>query len=128
VIVADGTPAPEDHSRWYVPTARPGHRAPHLWISGHHHKGLSTLDLFGRGYVLLRLGRDPAAHDRLLKDAMDREIPVRVVDLDDDETFALYGKKLVLVRPDGHVAWRGDALPADTAVLWATVTGRAASA
>jgi len=34
-----------------------------------------------------------------------------------------YEKKLVLVRPDGHVAWRGDSLPADADAVVARVTG-----
>ena len=49
----DGTPAPPDDSRAYTQTARPGHRAPHVWLAD----GRSTLDLFGRGFVLLRLRR-----------------------------------------------------------------------
>ncbi|MBN9254192.1 MULTISPECIES: FAD-dependent monooxygenase [unclassified Mesorhizobium] len=128
VIVADGSGAPEDHSRWYTPTARPGHRAPHRWISGGQPNGLSILDLFGRGFVLLRLGKEPVACERLADVALKREIPLRVIDLDDAETAALYERRLVLVRPDGHVAWRGDVQPADPEAIWAVVTGRSGTA
>ena len=41
-------------------------------------------------------------------------MPLDVVDVDQPEAAALYARSLVLVRPDGHVAWRGDALPGDT--------------
>ena len=47
-----------------------------------------------------------------------------VVDIRDEAIAALYERRLVLVRPDGHVAWRGDALPRDVAGLVAAVTGR----
>ncbi len=55
IVWADGTPAPPDESHPYVQTARPGARAPHVWLGD----GRSTLDLYGRGFVLLRLGRHP---------------------------------------------------------------------
>ena len=42
---------------------------------------------------------------------------LQVVDIDETEVGALYGRNLVLVRPDGHVAWRGDAIPSDAAAL-----------
>jgi uncharacterized protein YfaP (DUF2135 family) len=39
------------------------------------------------------------------------------------EAAALYEKPLVLVRPDGHVAWRGNAVPADALALIDIVRG-----
>src|SRR5262249_42776304 len=48
ICVADGTPAPPDPMETYMPTARPGSRAPHAWLPD----GRSTLDLFGRGFAL----------------------------------------------------------------------------
>ena len=52
VCIADGTPPTPDDPRNYVPTTRPGSRAPHVWLAN----GNSTLDLFGRNYVLMRIG------------------------------------------------------------------------
>ncbi len=46
-----------------------------------------------------------------------------VVELTDPAIRALYAKKFVLVRPDGHVAWRADHLPDDMGNLLDTVTG-----
>jgi hypothetical protein len=53
-------------------------------------------------------------------------VPLREIAIADPAIAALYERKLVLVRPDGHVAWRGDALPADTAGLVERVRGAAA--
>ena len=68
--------------------------------------GRSTLDLYGRSFVLLRLGNVPTAH--IEKAAKDRGVPLTVAALDEPDVLAAYQRKLVLVRPDGHVAWRAD--------------------
>jgi 2-polyprenyl-6-methoxyphenol hydroxylase-like FAD-dependent oxidoreductase len=103
----DGTAPPPDEARSYVPVARPGHRAPHAWLAD----GRSTLDLFGRGFVLL--GFDAGAHDAesLLQAARVRGVPLDFVALHEPQVASLYERKFVLVRPDGHVAWRGDRMP-----------------
>ena len=43
--------------------------------------------------------------------------------LDQPEVISAYAARLVLVRPDGHVAWRADALPDDPARLIDRVRG-----
>jgi 2-polyprenyl-6-methoxyphenol hydroxylase-like FAD-dependent oxidoreductase len=118
VIVPDGTPEPPDEVSTYAQTARPGHRAPHCWLA----PGRSTLDLFGRGFVLLRFDAAVSC-DGLVRAAAARGVPLAVVDLAHDEAAALYARRLVLVRPDGHVAWRGDADPPDAARIIDTVRG-----
>ena len=40
-------------------------------------------------------------------------LPFDLMEIDDPDLAAIYEHKLVLVRPDGHVAWRGDAGPKD---------------
>jgi 2-polyprenyl-6-methoxyphenol hydroxylase-like FAD-dependent oxidoreductase len=123
VIVPDGTPEPEDTVTTYEQTARPGHRAPHVWLE----PGKSTLDLFGREFVLLRF--DPEADvDRLVAAAKDADMPLKVIDIDNAEASALYALKLVLVRPDGHVGWRADAQPDDAAYVVDIVRGARAFA
>jgi hypothetical protein len=52
-----------------------------------------------------------------------RGVPLRIVDIVDPSIAALYERKLVLVRPDGHVAWRADACPVDAAALIDQVRG-----
>jgi 2-polyprenyl-6-methoxyphenol hydroxylase-like FAD-dependent oxidoreductase len=114
LIAPDGTPPPPMETASYTPTARPGHRAPHAWLKD----GRSTLDLFGRGFVLLRFGASPPRAEL-------PGLPVTVVDIDDPKIAALYERRLVLVRPDGHVAWRGDAPPADPGAVANRVRGAA---
>jgi FAD binding domain len=115
----DGSAAPPDDPKTYVPTARPGHRAPHAWLAD----GRSTLDLFGRSFVLLALGADASAARPLLEAAGRRGLPMRFIPLDAPDLLALYERRLALVRPDGHVAWRGDAAPADPLAVIDRVRG-----
>lgn len=118
LIVPDGTPEPPDPVSTYAQTARPGHRAPHAWLAD----GRSTIDLFGHGFVLLRFdqGADIAA---LIAAAAARNVPLATIDIADRDIAALYECKLVLVRPDAHVCWRGDSLPDQPDALIATVAG-----
>ena len=107
VICPDGTPPAEHSIMEYRPTTRPGARAPHAWLPD----GRSTLDLFGRGVVLLRLGGDAPDTSALESACAQRGVPLTVAPLADPNVSSLYEHKLVLVRPDGHVAWRSDAMP-----------------
>ena len=75
-------------------------------------EGKSTIDLFGRGFVLLRLGAAPADADGLVTAAA-QGVPLRVVDIADPAIAELYQRRLILVRPDGHGAWRADECPGD---------------
>ena len=119
LIVSDDTPEPANETANYTPTARPGHRAPHAWLAD----GRSMLDLFGKGLVLLRLGRDAPTVDGLMRAAKKGGVPLTCVSIDDARITELYERRLVLVRPDGHVAWRGDAEPENAATLVRRVAG-----
>ena len=109
IIVSDGTPAPPDEPGTYVQTSRPGHRAPHAWLA----PGRSTIDLFGEGFTLLVFGKDAPDVSTLVKAADSVGMPLNVQKIDDPQIIELYERRLVLVRPDGMVAWRGDQLPDD---------------
>lgn len=111
VVVPDGSPKPADDLVGYAPTARPGSRAPHYWIR----PGVSVLDLFGAGFTLLRFA--PVDASGLVAAARLRGVPIRVHDETAAQARTLYGCDLCLVRPDGHVAWRGSGVPADCAQI-----------
>ena len=119
VIVQDGSPATPDEADRYVPTARPGHHAPHAWLAD----GRSTLDLFGHGFVLIRFGDNPSDVTAIVEMAAEHSLPLTVVDINDRAIERLYGSRLVLVRPDAHVCWRGNQLPADVGAVLDTVRG-----
>ena len=119
IIAPDGTPAPRDTVTEYVQTSRPGSRAPHAWLA----EGRSTIDLFGKGFVLLAFGGAAGEGDGLAAAARSRGMPLALVPIDDAAIAKLYERRLVLVRPDGMVAWRGDAPPADPLALVDLVRG-----
>lgn len=102
LVVPDGTAPTPDEVSDYVQTARPGHRAPHVYLAD----GRSTLDLFGEGFVLLSLGGDAVESQSFVAAAANCGLPLTVHKLDDTAVARAYGSDLVLVRPDGHVAWR----------------------
>ncbi|MEV5238696.1 FAD-dependent monooxygenase [Streptomyces cinnamoneus] len=96
--------------------AVPGARAPHAWLA----PGVSTLDSFGRGFVLVCFGgpggapgadvREKAAQEAFAR----RGVPLETARWEEHRTVAeLYGSPYVLVRPDGHVAWCGTDVPAE---------------
>jgi 2-polyprenyl-6-methoxyphenol hydroxylase-like FAD-dependent oxidoreductase len=118
ICVPDGTPAPPDEPATYVATARPGSRAPHVWLG----EDRTILDLFGRGYALLRFSK-AADVSGIEAAARTRGVPLQTADIDNSEAANLYERQLVLVRPDGHVAWRADAAPADALALIDRVRG-----
>ena len=119
IIYPDGTPAPEGSVSTYVPTSRPGSRAPHAWVS----EDKSTLDLFGQQFVLLLFDGSRPEASGLIDAAAGRSLPLDVVEIDDPDIAALYERRLVLVRPDGYVAWRCNTVPANPAGIMDRVRG-----
>jgi 2-polyprenyl-6-methoxyphenol hydroxylase-like FAD-dependent oxidoreductase len=90
----------------FTPSTVPGCRAPHLWLSD----GRSLYDALGSGFTLIRF--DPSALvSGLVNVAAQKRVPLTVLDLDAADAMTPYRHKLVLVRPDQHVAWRGDEEP-----------------
>lgn len=123
IVIPDGSAAPPDDPMVYLPSAHPGCLAPHLWLAD----GSSLYDHFGPGFTLLVTSGEPAAAMPLIELAKARGIPVKLLDPKDSRLAARYEARLILIRPDQHVAWRGDALPADLEGLLSRVTGWAAA-
>ena len=119
IIVSDGAPAPSLEPAVYEQTTRPGSRAPHVWLKD----GRSTLDLLGKSFALLRLGADAPSGESLIAAAKACALPLDVVTIDEPAVIKAYERKLVLVRPDGHCCWRGDAEPTDAMAVIDTVRG-----
>jgi 2-polyprenyl-6-methoxyphenol hydroxylase-like FAD-dependent oxidoreductase len=132
-IVSDGTeaPSPEDAVIDYVPTGRPGHRAPHVWLERDGERS-STLDLFGAGFAVLAgpEGRHWVEAARVAGERLG--VPMRACSVGPGGDFQdesggwmdLYGvgeDGAVLVRPDGHVAWRSAASTGDPEAMLLSV-------
>jgi hypothetical protein len=105
----DGSDLPADDPVRYTPSAHPGCLLPHRWLAG----GRSVYDLLGPGFTLLAL--DDSDTGPVREAAAHRGIPLTVVRLVDDDVepggvplHETWGAPLLLVRPDQHVAWRGD--------------------
>ena len=117
VIAPDGAapPDPADPIGEYLPTARTGHRAPHPWLEGAG-GGRSVLDLYEETFVALN---DSASSDSVrVGTQTPSSIPLHTHAIEQRELSRLYGIEkggIVLVRPDGHVAWRSKGAPSDPA-------------
>lgn len=117
ICLPDGTPEPPDEPDAYVPSTWPGCRAPHVWLPD----GSSTLDHFGHGFVLVATATaDPAP---MVRAASALGVPLRVLRIDRPAVVRLYAAPMVLVRPDGHVAWRGASVSDDPIALLDRVRG-----
>ena len=102
----------------YTPDTRPGVRIPHMWLKN----GVALHDMLGHDFTLLDL--EGNAETRFLETAFRKfGIPLRIVRLDEPEVRTVYGFKIFLLRPDLHIAWRGDTSPPDPIGLAVRVTG-----
>ena len=117
VIIPDGTELVNAEVIPYTPTAQPGARLPHCTIaSGSIYDALSA-----DGMTLVSVGpQDTAA---IAETARAAGVPLKLVEVDAGMA-PVYRARFLLVRPDGHVAWRGDtAIASDD---FARVVGRGA--
>lgn len=119
ICVPDATPPEPDEPARYMPSTRPGARAPHAWLPD----GRSMLDLYGRGFLLLRLGEDAPDPISFEIAAAACGIPLSVMKIVEPDIVRIYERRLVLVRPDGHVAWRGNDAPDDPSAVIDKVRG-----
>jgi len=120
IIAYDGAEHPAYTMDSYTPSTVPGSRTPHLWCRD----GSSLYDAMGPEFSLLRF--DPALDVAALQAAArHRGMPLKLIDIERPAAAIFYGSRLVLSRPDQHVAWRGDALPPDPLALIDRVRGAA---
>jgi len=117
IIHYDGESAPPYTMDQFTPSTVPGCRTPHIWLDD----GRSVYDAMGADHCLLRFDRSVDVGG-LTDAAASRGLPLRVVDADPVE---VYRQKLVLSRPDQHVAWRGDAIPDNPLALVDRIRGAA---
>ena len=118
MVCADDGAAPRGCARLRA-TTWPGSHAPSLFLRD----GSALFDRFGPGFTLLELGAEPPSSSAFEAAAVARGVPLRILAVDDPAVVSAYERRLVLVRPDQHVAWRGDAAPADPLAVIDRVRG-----
>lgn len=115
-VIADGTPAPKRDAMGgvHVPTTRPGHRLPHAWLT-YQGKPVSTLDITGHQRFTLLTGPKGDAWHQAAKAISGIDLDVRTIGTADGyadpkgdwaSVREVADDGAILVRPDGHVAWR----------------------
>jgi 2-polyprenyl-6-methoxyphenol hydroxylase-like FAD-dependent oxidoreductase len=106
IIAYDGAEHPGYSMYEFTPSTVPGCRVPHFFLED----GRSLYDVLGDGYTLLRFDREVDVRP-LVEAAEACRLPLEIVDLDAAAAGDPYRERLVLARPDQHVAWRGQACP-----------------
>jgi FAD-dependent monooxygenase len=108
----DGTKEPGWDYYHYTPSTRPGARAPHVFLKD---GKTSTVDLYGKEWSLVEFTSSPANPSAIpifMKVAAQLNIPLTLVHIqNEDHVRAIWERNIVLVRPDGHVAWRNNNAP-----------------
>ena len=118
-VIASEPDAPPYDFFDYTPTTIPGARLPHVWLDG----GIAMQDRVGDGFTLLKLGGTHADTSALASAFATHSAPFSALDVPDIAARDIYGRDLILLRPDLHVVWRGNAPPADAVALAALATG-----
>jgi hypothetical protein len=96
----------------------PGCRTPHFWLGD----GRSLYDAMGDGFALLRFDAAIDVSD-LEAAAAARSVPFKTIDATFEQAGAPYREKLIVSRPDQHIAWRGDKVPLEPGALIDRIIG-----
>ncbi len=125
LIIEEEGEAPDSDSFDYAPTTWPGSRLPHIWIEN----GVPIQDMIDpNGYTLVNLSGDPNAGEGFRKAFEKLSVPFRTLSVSSPAARKVYERDLLLLRPDMHVSWRGDAAPENANEIAARVSGYAALA
>lgn len=120
IVVDEPGEGPDPNSFDYTPTTWPGSRLPHVWLSD----GSAVQDLIKPNcYTLVNLSGDSDANGVFAKEFEKFSVPFEVLAIESAAAKQVYERDLLLLRPDMHVAWRGDLVPADVAGVVSRVTG-----
>lgn len=117
-IVASGHAEAAPPTLEYRPSAAPGNRLPHFVVDGQ-----SIYDQLGKEFTLLSAGSSALA-EQIAATAAAAGVPMTTVEVDPNLCQEHLGARVVLVRPDQHVAWRDEDVPQDPKSVVTFVTGR----
>ncbi|MSR13656.1 MAG: FAD-monooxygenase [Gammaproteobacteria bacterium] len=121
IIASEPNPPPIDPIT-YRPSTWPGARLPHVYLND----GISIHDKLGLYFTLIMFA-DLDAHG--FEEAAARlRIPLKVLRIAQAGLREIFERDILLVRPDQHIAWRGDTLPSDCARILIQASGNATGA
>ncbi len=118
VIAYDGEAPPPYSMGSFTASTVPGARVPHVWLSD----GRSLLDALGPAYTLLRFDRNVDTGP-LVEAAARSGVPLTLLEVDRVEADYGFAEALLIVRPDSHIAWRGQAAPREPDRLFDRLRG-----
>jgi hypothetical protein len=120
IVIDEPGDGPDPNSFDYTPTTWPGSRLPHVWLDN----GSAVQDLINPNcYTLVNLSGDLDLSEEFSREFEKLSVPFEVLTISSDAAKQVYERDLLLLRPDMHVAWRGDSIPDDVAGIASTVTG-----
>jgi len=120
IVTKESGVPPLEHYRNYTPSSYPGCLAPHLWLAD----GSSLYDAFGLGFALVHhAATDDESVEKFVAAAKRQHVPLTILGLASELREDLYPCAFTLIRPDQHVAWRGNKAPEDTDQLLKQVRG-----
>ena len=119
IISYDGQAHPTYTINTFTSSTVPGCRLPHIWLENKE----SLYDKLGNDLALIQFG-DEASGQELVNAAKEMNIPLKLIQLGNNYKDDVYKENLILVRPDLHIAWRGNNSPVDCSALLKLVTGR----
>lgn len=118
IISYDGQAQPTYTINTFTSSTVPGCRLPHIWLENKE----SLYDKLGNDLALIQFG-DEASGQELVNAAKEMNIPLKLIQLGNNYKDDVYKENLILVRPDLHIAWRGNTSPVDCSALLKLVTG-----
>ena len=105
IVASEALAPPAESVTEYRPCGYPGTLAPHCWLPD----GRSLYDLFGSGFTLLAMRETtPDERKTVQTIAAQQKVPLELASVPDTRLHDLYGAPFALIRPDQHIAWRGD--------------------
>lgn len=122
IVMDDDDPDPDFDPRHYTAATRPGCRLPSIRLGS----AMSIYQSLGDGFTLIVA--EDADPGNIATVAASLGIPLKVLHVGGDHASRTYRHQLLLVRPDHHIAWRGDGPPSNWKVILDRVSGNVVAA
>ncbi|NNN19970.1 MAG: FAD-binding protein [Acidimicrobiaceae bacterium] len=124
IVIDEPGEGPDSDSFDYTPSTWPGSRLPHIWLEN----GAAIQDVIdSNGYTLVNLGGDPNVGGGFATGFQKLSVPFRTLSVTSEVARKVYERDFLLLRPDMHVAWRGDEVPENAEEIAACVSGHVSS-